>query len=53
MNKKGFVSISIIYSFLILFLLLMLSIIASYSNRLNLLSSIVEEAKTNIYNIQP
>lgn len=47
-DKKGFMSISIIYSFLILFLLLMLSIVASYGNRINLISSVVEDAKACI-----
>lgn len=44
-NKKGFMSISIVYSFLILFLLLMFSIIVSYSNRVNMISSLVGESK--------
>lgn len=44
-RKKGFISISIIYSFLILFLLIMFSILISYSNRISMVSSIVNEAK--------
>ena len=52
-DKKGFMSISIIYSFLILFLLLLVSILASYANRINLVTSVVEDAKTEIYNLYP
>lgn len=44
-DKRGFMSISIIYSFLILFLLLLFSIVISYSNRVNMISSVVGEAK--------
>lgn len=50
-NKKGFISISIIYTFLILFILIMFSIIISYSNRANMISSIVEEAKESLKEI--
>ncbi|MEG2457834.1 MAG: hypothetical protein RSB41_02980, partial [Bacilli bacterium] len=46
--KKGFISMSLVYSFLILFLLLMLVIVWSNMSRENLLNSIVKEAKTEI-----
>ena len=52
MNKKGFMSISIIYSFLILFLLLMFSIVISYSNKLSQLQYISNEAKDGIMNLK-
>lgn len=50
-EKKGFMSISIIYSFLVLFLLLMFSIVISFSNRINMITSIVNDAKEEIYQL--
>ena len=47
--KKGFISISIVYTFLILFIFLMLAILASYISRENLLSKIVNQSKEIIY----
>lgn len=49
MNDNGFISISVIYAFLILFILLMLGIIGSYITRNNLLVNLIQEAKTGIY----
>ncbi len=48
LNKKGFFSISIIYSFLILFILLMLGIVSSYVVRNTLIGDIVESAQNDI-----
>ena len=48
--KKGFISISVVYTFLILFVFLMLAILASYISRENLLSRLVSQSKDIIYN---
>lgn len=50
MNKKGFFSVAIIYSFLILFIVILLSIVASYMLRDNLINNIVSEAKMELEN---
>ena len=42
LNKKGFISVSVIYSFFIVFLLIMLSMLASYINKSFLADKIVE-----------
>lgn len=51
-SKKGFMSISIVYSFLILFLLLMFSIVVSYSNRVNMISSLVGESRAILKKVE-
>ncbi len=48
LNKKGFFSVSIIYSFLILFILLMLGIVSSYVVRDTLIGSVVKKAQENL-----
>ena len=48
--KKGFISISVVYTFLILFVFLMLAILASYISRENLLSKLINQSKDIIYN---
>ena len=47
--KKGFISISVVYAFLILFIFLMLAILASYISRENLLSKLIGQSKDIIY----
>ena len=47
--KKGFISISVVYAFLILFVFLMLAILASYISRENLLSKLIGQSKDIIY----
>ena len=42
-SKKGFISISIIYTFFIVFLLIMLSMLASYLNKRYLKNKIIED----------
>lgn len=48
--KKGFISISVVYTFLILFIFLMLAILASYISRETLLSRLIAQSKEIIYN---
>lgn len=48
-NKKGFISISVVYTFLILFVFLMLAILASYISRETLLSKLIDQAKEVIH----
>ena len=47
--KKGFISISVVYTFLILFIFLMLAILASYISRETLLSRLISQAKEVIH----
>ena len=47
--KKGFVSTAIVYTFLIIFLLVISSFLATYVNRNNYINRIIEETK-NILN---
>lgn len=47
--KKGFISISVVYTFLILFIFLMLAILASYMSRETLLSRLISQAKEVIH----
>lgn len=48
-KKKGFISISVVYTFLILFVFLMLAILASYISRETLLSRLIDQAKEIIH----
>ncbi len=48
MNKKGFISVSIIYSFLILFLILLLGILSTYVQRENMIDKIVIQVKADL-----
>jgi hypothetical protein len=43
--KKGFISMSVVYSFVIIFLLLVLSIVSSNLSKVKLLNYIVDKAK--------
>ncbi|MEG0799370.1 MAG: hypothetical protein RR228_00730 [Bacilli bacterium] len=47
-RNKGFVSMSALYAFLIVFLLLMVSIASSYVSKNNLVNAIVEQAKEDL-----
>ena len=51
MNKKGFVSTSLIYTFFILFLLLMLFLLNSYSRMRFVQSQYKDEIKASLYKI--
>ncbi len=46
--KKGFVSMAVVYSFLIVFLVLMASFLASYVNRNRLNNKLVSDTKTTL-----
>ncbi len=48
--KKGIISMSVIYTFLILFILTITTILSSYITKNNLIREIIIEAKEEIYN---
>ena len=50
--KKGIISMSVIYTFLILFILTMTTILSSYVIRNNLVKEVISEAKEEIYNVE-
>ncbi len=50
--KKGIISMSVIYTFLILFILTMTTILSSYIIRNNLVKEVINEAKEEIYNVE-
>ena len=50
--KKGIISMSVIYTFLILFVLTMTTILSSYVIRNNLVKEVISEAKEEIYNVE-
>ena len=43
--KKGFVSMAVVYTFLIIFLVIMVAILNSYINRSNFVNKIVTDTK--------
>lgn len=47
-KKKGFVSMAIVYSFLIIFLIIMLSLLRSYANRNTFTDIIIDEVKNDL-----
>ena len=47
-NKKGFISMAVVYSFVIVFLLVMLSLLTSYAYRSSLIVTQVKEVKQNL-----
>lgn len=47
-NKKGFISMSLVYTFLILFLFLMLAIIAAYTNKNKFILAISNKTKEDL-----
>ena len=47
-NKKGFISMAVVYSFVIVFLLVMLSLLTSYAYRSSLIGTQVKEVKQNL-----
>jgi len=47
-NKKGFISMAVVYSFVIVFLLVMLSLLTSYAYRSSLIGIQVKEVKQNL-----
>ncbi|MEG0977345.1 MAG: hypothetical protein RSF02_02200 [Bacilli bacterium] len=51
-NKKGFISITVVYSFFLVFLMMLLSITASYVNNRMLLKTMKDDVKTSLgYNM--
>ena len=50
--KKGIISMSVIYTFLILFILTMTTILSSYVIRNNLVKEVINEVKEEIYNVE-
>ena len=49
MNKNGFISMAVIYSFIIVFVLLIVSLLSSYAYRNTLINNEIEEVK-NVLN---
>lgn len=49
-DKNGFFSIAIMYSFLVVFIMLLFTIVSSYLVRDNLINNIVNEAKMELEN---
>ncbi len=50
MNKKGFISVTVIYSFFMVFLMLLLLIVSNLVNNRTLLNSVKDKAKTDLNN---
>ena len=48
MNKKGFISTAVIYSFFLVFIAIVIGIVVSYSNRRILLSTIKNDARNTL-----
>ncbi len=51
-NKDGFFSIAIMYSFLVVFIMLLFTIISSYLVSDNLVNNIVNDAKAELENVK-
>ena len=51
MNKKGFISMTIIYTFLLLLIFTLLTMILLYSQKTKIIDALVEGGKKNIGNI--
>lgn len=49
MNKKGFISTSVIFAFFITFLMLLVIIITSYAQNRVLMNQIKKDIKSNLY----
>ena len=52
MNKKGFISMTIIYTFLLLLIFTLLSMLVLYSQKTKTLNSMVQEAKLNAKSVE-
>lgn len=50
MNKKGFISVTVIYSFFMVFLMLLLLIVSNLVSNRTLLNSVKDKAKTDLNN---
>ncbi len=48
MKKDGFISMAVIYSFIIVFVLLIVSLLSAYAFRNNLINTEVEEVKKEL-----
>ena len=48
--KKGFISMTVVYTFLVIFLVLMTSFLSTYVNRNKLSDALVNEVKTALDN---
>jgi len=48
MNKDGFVSMAVIYTFIIVFVLIILSLLSLYAFRNKVINNLVEDVKTNL-----
>lgn len=46
--KKGFISMAVVYSFLIVFLILITSLLNTYINRSNFLDDVVRDVKVDL-----
>ena len=51
MNKKGFISMTIIYTFLLLLIFTLLTMMLLYSQKTKIIDALVEGGKKNIGNI--
>lgn len=49
-NKNGFISVAIVYSFLIVFVMLLFGIMTTYLSRNNHINKIVTSAKVELEN---
>ena len=47
--KKGFISMTIVYSFLLIFIFTLLALLLLYTQKSRLVDSIVNESKEQIY----
>ena len=48
--KKGFISMTVIYSFLLIFVFTLLTLLVLYSQKSRLVDSMTNEAKEQLYN---
>jgi thiol:disulfide interchange protein len=48
MKKDGFISMAIVYSFIIVFILLLLSLLGAYSFRNNMINNQIDEVKIEL-----
>lgn len=48
MNKDGFVSMAVIYTFIIVFVLVIVSLLSLYAFRNKMIYNLIEDVKTNL-----
>ena len=47
-DKNGFISMTVVYSFIIIFVLLMLSLLSAYAFRNNIIKNQIDEVKDSL-----